>query len=438
MLGIPLLLQADKSFWMPTQASTTAKEVDFAFSFIFWISFFFFTLIVGLMLLFIIKYRRRKGYEPKPTAHSHLGIELVWTAIPFVVVIAIFWVAFDAFVKMRTPPENAYEIQVVGQKWSWVFEYPNGWVDNELHVPVDKAVRLNMRSEDVIHSFFVPEFRVKMDVVPGRYTQLWFNAIRTGQYEVRCAELCGTGHSDMLAKLVVHEPGGFEKWLKEAASLLSPLLRQGDLTDPVAFGQKLKDSTAPVHVWFRESLTDPAKQALDAWDGATPPTDEMKQALREALNELLKGECIYEPARFEGVALSKETTELLQKNPGGEELLELNRWLLSESFPGSVSRGPDLVMAGEWVFKRKGGCTSCHSIDGSANTGPTVKGIFGHEQALKDGSKVKVDENYIRESIIAPAAKIAAGYDPVMPTYKGRFTDREIDAIIAYIKSLAE
>jgi cytochrome c oxidase subunit 2 len=307
-------------FWLPERASSGAGEVDFLFYFIFWIAVFFFALIVAVAVFFLIRYRRREGRESEPSPHHNAALEITWSVIPIVLVIIIFYFGFKGFLDMATPPEGAYEIQVTGQKWKWFFTYPNGHVDEELHVPVDEPVKLVLTSEDVIHSLYIPAFRLKRDAVPGRYNRTWFRATQAGQYPLLCAEYCGTGHSDMLTWAVVHEPGGFETWLEKASNFLDTL----------------------------------------------SPAD------------------------------------------AGERLVKVR------------------------------GCAQCHSVDGAAGIGPTFLNLFGHTQPLHDGSQVTVEENYVRESILEPMAKIVAGYDPVMPTYKGKLTDREITAIIAYLKSLSE
>jgi cytochrome c oxidase subunit 2 len=204
---------------MPSQASTTAGEVDTVFFVIYWISAFFFALIVGLMVFFALRYRRRREGEAVDRTPSHnLALEIVWTAIPVVVSVILFVVGFRGFMDIATPPGNAYEISVTGQKWQWFFTYPNGYVTSELHVPVDRPVKLTMTSEDVIHSLWIPAFRVKKDVVPGRYTRTWFEATEPGTYPLLCTEYCGSGHSDMLSVVTVHESGRFEQWLEQAAN----------------------------------------------------------------------------------------------------------------------------------------------------------------------------------------------------------------------------
>lgn len=311
---------SEPSFWLPSRASSAAGDVDRVFNLIFGISLFFFLLVVFLMCLFVLRYRKRRDEFLDRAPNHNTPIEILWTVIPLLLVVLIFWQGFKVFLDMATPPQNAYEIQVTGQKWKWLFTYPSGYVDEKLHVPVGRPVRLVLSSEDVIHSFFVPEFRVKRDAVPGRYTKTWFEATRPGEYDIFCAEYCGTSHSDMHSTVVVHPPGDFEKWLAGAADFLSKL----------------------------------------------PPAE-----------------------------------------------------------------------AGGKLFGSRG-CAQCHSVDGRAGIGPTLKDLFGHPVPLRGGGNVVADENYIRESILEPQAKVVAGFEPVMPTYKGRLKDKEIGAIIEYLKSQSQ
>lgn len=440
MRPLQFLAEAGSSPWLPPQASTSAKSVDSALSFVFWISAFFFVLIVALMLVFVIRYRQRKAGEMGEGATSHLGIELVWTGIPILVVASIFWVGFRAFLDLATPPEHTYDINVTAQKWNWLFTYPNGWVDSELHVPVDTAVLLNMRSQDVIHSFYVPAFRTKKDVVPGRINQVWFEADRIGEYNLFCAEYCGTGHSDMITKVVVHEPGGFEKWLKQASSLLSPAFKPTDVLDLGALGNRVKNGDRPVDAYVRENIGADATAALAAWAAGSPVPDDLAKALVDGLNEIMKSpERIWTEERFAGVALSDDTKALLAREDlAGEDLMYLNRYLLADAYPDALRRNLDFVGAGEQIYAGKGGCKQCHSLDGSVGVGPSFKGLFGHEVSLKSGGTVTADESYLEESIRRPDAKVVAGYQAVMPVFGDRLKDREIDALIAFIKSLSE
>lgn len=349
-----LLGQTDPTLFMPEQASTTAAGVDTAFYFILYVSLFFFVLIVSLMFVFVIRYRRRRPGEKAPgkVAHS-TPLEITWSVIPVILVAVMFWLGFSSFLRMRTMPADAYEINVEAKRWSWLFRYPGGIEHNELHVPVDTPVRLVMRSEDVIHSLFIPAFREKRDVVPGRYSDLWFRAPKPGSYVLLCTEYCGTQHSDMTTVCVVHEPGEFEKWLETA----DPLKKLTDeqyaeyRADPAAFVEKHKD--------------DPVLGKLE-----TP------------------------------------------------------------------------AMVGEKLAVKKG-CMQCHTTDGKAGQGnaPSFAGLFQREHVFRDplaqqAYEGMTIESYVRESILEPKAKIVAGADDVMP--KITMTDREIDQIIAYLKTLTE
>ena len=208
------------SLFFPQRATAEAAIVDQVFYFIFLVAVVFFALIVGLMVFFVFKYRRREDVGPEPSPSHSTSLELVWSIIPTILVAVMFVWGFWGYMSMRQAPEDSYEIQGLAKKWAWNFIYPNGHVEADLHVPMDQPIRLVMRSDDVIHSLFVPAFRLKMDVVPGRYTMTWFHATEPGEYQLYCAEYCGTQHSTMLAKVVVHPPGEFEKWLEDAASFL--------------------------------------------------------------------------------------------------------------------------------------------------------------------------------------------------------------------------
>ena len=290
------------------------------FFFLLSVSTFFFLLVVVLMGLFVVVYRRRPGDRPRQTSPSHNTLlEIVWTTIPTVIVAIIFYRGFTDYLELRTAPAGAKanEVRVIAKKWSWLFEYPGGLQDENLHVPLDEPVLLTMRSEDVIHSLFIPAMRVKMDIVPGRYSRAWFCATQPGDYPLYCSEYCGTQHFNMLARVIVQTPADYKKWLAEAGDMSGKM-------SPVAYGE---------------------------------------------------------------------------------------------------------------LLYRRHGCVNCHSLDGSAGTGPSFKGIYGRPVQLDDGSTVIVEDNYIREHILEPGTKVVKGYRPVMPTFKGLLSDKDITAIIDFIKS---
>jgi cytochrome c oxidase subunit 2 len=309
--------------WLPEEASNLARNVDTVIWFVTIISLVFFFLITVVLVFFAIKYRRKNGEDETPYITGNHFLETLWTIVPSILVLVIFAYGFIVFKQMRTPPQEALEINVIGKQWLWQFQYDNGKTTiNELYVQQNRPVKLIMRSEDVIHSFFVPAFRVKQDLLGGMYTYLWFTPTKVGVFDLYCAEYCGTGHSKMLGKVIVMSPEAYERWRK------------------------------------------------------------------------------------------------------GEE---------REEQKGVASISP--VQLGEQLYQQRG-CNACHTIDGTPSVGPSWKGLFGHEVTLQDGTKVTADENYIRESILEPQAKLVKGYQPVMPSFKGILTDEEISAIIAYIKTL--
>ena len=303
---------------MPEQASTVAPQVDALLYFWLSISLFFALLIAGLIVVFMIRYRRRPGVDHDPSAHGALWLEAAWTAIPFGITMILFFWGASLFATIRRPPDDALVVDVVGKQWMWKLQHMEGRREiNELHVPIGRPVRLNMTSEDVIHSFYVPAFRVKQDAVPGRYSSLWFEATKAGEYHLFCAEYCGTLHSGMIGRIVAMEPAAFEAWLA---------------------GQQPGEANVPVAV------------------------------------------------------------------------------------------------AGQNVFRAQA-CGTCHRADGSGQ-GPSLAGVFGKTVTLQSGDSIRVDEGYIRESILNPQAKIVQGYQPVMPTYQGLLSEEDVMRLIAYVKSL--
>jgi cytochrome c oxidase subunit 2 len=310
------------TIFLPSAHSTISGEVDSLFNFILYIAIFFLLLITSATIYFVIRYRRRKDRASlTPGMEYNVPLEITWTIIPLVLVFIIFFWGFKTYLKMNVVPADALEIKVTGQQWFWSFDYPQGANSvNELVVPVDKPIKLLMSSRDVIHSFFVPKFRIKMDVLPNRYTITWFEATNVGEYELFCAEYCGKSHSDMIGTVKVVTQREYEEWIEAGSSL-------GEGMTLEEFGSQLYKSRA---------------------------------------------------------------------------------------------------------------CITCHSVDGTPNVGPSFKGVYGHTVEMEDGSTVTVDENYIRESVLEPQAKVVKGYQPVMPTFQGILKDKQIDAIIAFIKSLKD
>jgi cytochrome c oxidase subunit II len=303
--------------------AVSTAVVDSTFIYILVFSLLLFFAIVFLMLYFLIRYR--KARNPRPTEiEGHTGLELLWILLSTLLVLTMFFYGLAGFRFLRRAPADSLPVKVTARQWSWLFEYPNGLKSVELIAPLGRNIRLELRSEDVIHSFYLPAFRIKQDAVPGMTTRAWFRASQTGTFDILCAEYCGERHSAMLSRLIVLPPQQFALWYA-------------------------------------------GKPVQAAGLGAA------------------SGRAV------------------------GLELL------------------------------RQKGCLACHSTDGSRLSGPTFKGLFGRiEQVLEEGDieTVKVDDAYLRRSIITPAAELVVGFRNIMPPGKPALSDPEIEEIIAYLHEL--
>lgn len=309
-----------KSFQLfPESASNFAPTVDGLYAYMVLVSAFFSALVAFLIIFFAVKYRKRPGAPlPQQTDEHSIGgmiLEITWSVIPLGLSLVMFaWGASIMFSESR-PPKDALNIYVTGKRWMWKIQHLEGAREiDELHVPVNRDIRLTMTSEDVIHDFYVPAFRTKADVLPGRYTVEWFRPTKIGQYHIFCAEYCGTKHSGMIGTVYVMSPEDYDKWLAEGS---------------------------------------------------------------------------------------------------GE---------------GSMAE------EGESLFRQLG-CGNCHVSNGHGRA-PDLHGAYGMKVDLSDGTSVRIDESYVRESILYPQAKIVAGYDRIMPTFKGLISDEGMLKLIEYIKSL--
>jgi cytochrome c oxidase subunit 2 len=203
----------------PEQASTMAPRVDALYFFLLAVGAFFTLLIAGLIVYYAFRYRRRAPDEIGVSIHGGLALELTWTIIPALITVVLFVWGSSVFFAQQRPPDETINIYVVGKQWMWKFQHLDGQREiNELHVPVGRAVKLIMTSEDVIHDLFVPAFRLKADVLPGRYTSIWFQATKPGHYHLFCAEYCGTRHSGMTGEVVVMDPAEYQTWLSGGAA----------------------------------------------------------------------------------------------------------------------------------------------------------------------------------------------------------------------------
>ncbi len=300
----------------PQQASDYAVQVDLLYLALIGMSVFFLVLIGFLLAYFAIRYRKSAKVDRTYTKTENTPLEITWVIAATVIAVGIFaWAAY-LFLQYATAPQTGMEILVTGKQWMWKMQQPNGKREiNELHIPVGKPVTLTMTSEDVIHSFFVPAFRVKKDVLPGKFTTLSFTPTKAGVYDIFCAEYCGTEHSLMKGVLYVQSEADYDAWLRTGVT--------------------------------------------------------------------------------------------------------------AESSPAVV---------GERVFTRMG-CAACHQPVATAR-GPSLHGLFGSQVPLQNGQSVLADEEYLRESIMNPAAKLVSGYPNLMPTYQNQLAQEDLMSLIAYLKSL--
>jgi cytochrome c oxidase subunit II len=221
--------------FFPEQASVQAGQIDAVFFFMVAVTAFFSVLIAALVVIFAVKYRRRRDDEVGVPIHGSLALELVWTVIPFGIAMVMFGWGAKVFFDVYRTPAGAMEIYVVGKQWMWKAQHMEGQREiNELHVPVGRPVKLVLGSEDVIHSFYIPAFRVKADAVPGRYNTLNFQATKPGVYHLFCAEYCGTKHSGMIGSIIAMDPADYQAWLGGGSAQDTPVAAGAKLFQDLA------------------------------------------------------------------------------------------------------------------------------------------------------------------------------------------------------------
>ena len=420
--------------YLPEQASDFAYVVDDANYLVTDISVFFTVIIVGAMIYFAVRYRKRDGVDHEtPQIEGSKALELVWTIVPSIICIFVAAYGYIGFTKMRTAPREAIEIQVFGQQWQWSFEYPNGKkTTNEFTVPVGKAVKLIMTSKDVLHSFFVPGMRTKMDVIPGRYTMEWFRPIKTGPQQVFCTEYCGTSHSGMLATLNVVSESEYERWVEDKGRVLSPVEEGAKLyNEKACVGCHSLDGTPRVGPSFLNLYG--RKEMMEGGEGMMVDENYLKESIINSQARIVMGygTATKMPA-FEGQLTDDEVGKLIMfiKAQKGEAAKPK-----TTSAADLAKLTPD--QRGKKLYVEKV-CSGCHSIDGSKVVGPSFKGVYGREAEWDDGMKYKADDAYIKDSILNPQAHIVKGYPhpSPMPGYQGQLDDSQIGDIIEFMKTL--
>ncbi len=403
-------MNPEETLQMPRALSTIASEIDFVYYAIYWISVVFFVAITVVMLWFVWKYHRSRNAKSTPTGH-HFKLEIFWTFTPLILLIWLFYIGFDGYMKGVVAPKDSVEIYVKGRQWQWNFKHmPRGSSeDHQLVVPANKPVKLIMSSMDVLHSFFVPEFRVKRDVVPGLYTTLWFETGNTTRYEENGQEkMC-----DIAAKLDTgedscgqDEDGNRLHCMAEYRKVPERDPKTGDI---VAKPARVGVCHRPIQAYCTE------------YCGSTnQPPDNVE------LNHYYNHSSMYAKV----VVL-----ELDEYHQYVQNLFEY----AAQPPPECMGEdNPDACWGGKLYAAN---CVACHKVDGSQGSAPDFVGLWGRTEQLSDGSSITVSgvdgENYLRQSILEPQAKIVAGYAGVnMPSFAGAFADPELEAVLAYLKSL--
>jgi cytochrome c oxidase subunit II len=316
--------------WMK-EASTSAQKSDAVFFVVLGLSVAVLILITAVMIFFVVRYSRKRNPRAEQI-EGHAGLETLWTVTPLVIFLSIFYYGWTNFEYMRNAPRDAMVVKVTARQWAWSFEYPNGKQTAVLYAALDRPMKMEVRSLDVIHGFFIPAFRLKIDAVPGRPSTTWFEATRVGAYDIECTVICGVSHSTMLSRVVVVPEEEFKAWY---------------------FGD--------------EGTPEPGRGLTTAGNAAPPDPNE----------------------------------------PRGLSVMRTND------------------------------CLSCHSTDGKPMVGPTFRGLFGLKQEVVVQNAVQsvtVDDAFVRESILEPAAQIVKGYPPAMPQLK--LEPKDLDAVVTYIEGL--
>lgn len=406
--------------------SSFANEIDNTFIIVTVITLLLFVVTIGSMLYFVYKYSSSKvKKEDAQNIKHYTPIEIAWTVIPTILMMIVFYFGLESLRVQRTMPNNdiSQVVKVTGQRWFWTFEYENGKKTNELTVPKDTAIKLVMTAptEDVLHSFYVPAFRIKEDVLPGTTTYLWFNAEKTGRYDIQCAEYCGTRHSYMRSFVNVVSKEDYKDFLfpkkeepkKTAIDLFSDYGCVGchSLEDMVLVGPSFKD------IYNKEvSITNKGVKKVIKRD-----ENYLRNSILNPQDDVVEGYVPQLMPSFKNVISEEELNTIIKYFKGEKEEVKEEKTI----------DGLSLI--------QNNGCIGCHSLDGSKIVGPTFKDIYNRKVVVTKGDeKIELtsNEEYLKNSILNPKVEVVENYPNIMPSFKGLLKDEEVDAIIEYLKTI--
>lgn len=395
------------------QPINPVQHVDFAFFFIFGAAVIILLGITVVTLIMVYKYHHKRNPVPSHISYN-FWLEAVWIVLPSILVMFMFHYGWVGFKALRTVPANAMEVNVVGRMFSWSFEYDDGTRSSVLYVPVNTPVRLNITSDDVIHSLYIPAFRIKMDAVPGMDTYAWFEAGSLGKYDILCAEYCGVKHANMLSTVEVVSKDDFEKWLKsesqEQVSALELFESYGcrschSVDGSRGVGPSLKNLIG-------------VKQVVVTPDGKERTVVIDRKYLREA---------ILNPEKF----ITKGYPPVMPSYEG--QIPDKDLEIMLGWMTGEIETKPD----GRKVMEDNG-CLSCHSTDGSTLEAPTLKDLWGKRITLEQKgikNRRKLDRRVLEQILRKPEIVRDGSWSAMMPAYDS-LTPKEIDAMADYLKTL--
>ncbi|NVK42985.1 MAG: cytochrome c oxidase subunit II [Oceanospirillaceae bacterium] len=439
--------------WHATEAASNWGTIDQTLFLTLVITGVFFVAISLFIVLALLRYRHRDGirahYEPENRRLEWWLIGI--TTLGIVGLLAPGLVIYNRFVQV---PEDAYEVEAVGQQWQWAFRFPGEdgalgtsgieWISagnplgvnpgdpagqddvivsgNAVHLPSGRPVKMLLRSKDVLHNFYIPQLRAKMDMVPGLVSHFWFTPTRAGRFEILCAEFCGVGHYNMRGRLQVEAPEVFERWLSEQPTFATlQLEQQGRAVDPqVERGRAL----AQRHGCVACHSQDGGQSLGPGWFGLYGSTVTLSDGGTLTADDAYLRKSILDPSAQVVQGYAAVMTPYDLDDASLDALLALIRSL---GAPAAAER--DLASGRQ--LAQSLGCLGCHSTDGSASTGPGWRGLLGRREMLSDGTEVVVDEAYLRRSILEPNAQLVSGYPPMMPAYD--LDESQLNALIAFI-----
>ncbi len=474
--------------FLPPEASTSAQQVDLILLALLVLSALFVAVVFLLVVVAAFRFRRR---SPTEFGRNTTGSGLIeWGGIGFLGVLSMgmfFWAAIT-YIHMFNPPPNAETIFITGKQWMWKAQHMTGQREiNTLHIPIGQPIKLVMTSEDVIHDFFVPAFRVHTDVLPGRYTTEWFTPTQTGTFRLLCSQYCGTGHALMTGDIIVMSGADYQAWLaggpqQSAAQIGARLFQDSGCdachrSDSLArapnlvglFGSPVRLSNGQVVIaddsYIRESILNPTAKVVEGFQPIMPSfqgrlNEEQVFDLVAYIQSLGSAGAAPSPGGTTQPFLPSvgspppglPTTLPVQGTPSGPSAtvpvgtpqpLGATPAPAGTRGPAEATQGAPQATgspaassaAGQQLFQAHG-CIGCHVPDGSGPA-PSLVGVYGKPVQLQSGQTVTVDPGYIRESILNPTAKIVKGYQPIMPSFAGQLSDADINQIIAYIQSLS-